>query len=313
MNGNYEKIIERIAKSSGLEKNEIERKIEAKRAKLSGLISREGAAQVICAELGINLDKEKLKIGELLPSMRKVNTIGKVISISPVRKFTRNNKESKVVNLFIADESSNVRVVLWDENHIDLIEKKQVKEGDVVEVSNGNMRNNEIHLGGFSEFKKVNKELGEVVTEKIVKPKKISELNVSESVSLRAFVVQAFEPKTFEVCPECKKRAFPQDGGFVCKEHGKVTPEKRALINFVLDDGSESIRSVMFSDNFSQVGITDLEDPSLLSQQKNNLLGKEMFFNGDVRNNKFFNNSELIVDSVKEVNLDELINELEKG
>jgi hypothetical protein len=69
---NYEKMVERIAKSSGLGVDEIRRKIEAKRAKLSGLISLEGAAQVIAAELGINFENEKVKIDELMPGMRKV-------------------------------------------------------------------------------------------------------------------------------------------------------------------------------------------------------------------------------------------------
>ena len=48
---NYDLLIERIAKASGLEKEEVERKVEAKKAKLSGLISKEGAAQIIAAEL----------------------------------------------------------------------------------------------------------------------------------------------------------------------------------------------------------------------------------------------------------------------
>ena len=64
--------MERIASSSGTGKEEIERKIEAKRAKLSGLISKEGAAQVVASELGVSFDNEQLKIDELLPNMRKV-------------------------------------------------------------------------------------------------------------------------------------------------------------------------------------------------------------------------------------------------
>ena len=44
--GNYDKIVEKIAKHSGLKAEEVNRKIEAKRAKLSGLISQEGAAQI---------------------------------------------------------------------------------------------------------------------------------------------------------------------------------------------------------------------------------------------------------------------------
>jgi len=84
---NYDRIIEKISKISGVSKEEIERKIEAKRAKLSGLISKEGAAQVVAAELGISFDNEKLKIEELLPGMRKVNVTGKVVNIYPARTF----------------------------------------------------------------------------------------------------------------------------------------------------------------------------------------------------------------------------------
>jgi len=56
-----------------------------------------------------------------------------------------------------------------------------------------------------------------------------------------------------------------------------------------------------------------LENPSMLLQQKENLLGKEMFFLGNVRQNKFFNNKEIIVESASEINLDELIQEMEKN
>jgi len=84
---NYEKILGRIARSAGLEKEEIERRVNEKRDKLSGLISKEGAAQVVAAELGISFDDEILKIGELLPGMRKVNLVGKIIGLTPIRTF----------------------------------------------------------------------------------------------------------------------------------------------------------------------------------------------------------------------------------
>ncbi|MEM4271924.1 MAG: replication factor A, partial [Candidatus Pacearchaeota archaeon] len=87
---NYEKLVEKICKLSNLSKEEIERKVEAKKAKLSGLISKEGAAQIVAAELGLNLDKERLKISELAHGMRKANILGKIIDISPVRQFSKN-------------------------------------------------------------------------------------------------------------------------------------------------------------------------------------------------------------------------------
>ena len=119
---NYNKILEKISLASGIDRDEIERRVEAKRAKLSGLISKEGASQVIAAELGISFDNEKLKLDELLPGMRKVNVVGKIVTLFPVREFNKNGREGKVTNMIIADETSNIKVVLWDTNHIELIE-----------------------------------------------------------------------------------------------------------------------------------------------------------------------------------------------
>src|SRR3989344_6374772 len=154
MIGNYSQLVERIARSSGLTKEEIDRRVEAKRAKLSGLISKEGAAQVVAAELGISFDKEKMKLSELLSGMKKANVVGKIIQLFPVREFNKNGREGKVANFVIADETSNARAVLWDTNHIALIEKGEIKEGDVVEISNANIRNGELHLSSFADIKK---------------------------------------------------------------------------------------------------------------------------------------------------------------
>jgi len=313
MNGNYEKMLIRISKVSGLNKEEIERKIEAKRAKLAGLISHEGAAQVIAAELGISFDNEKLKIDELLPGMRKVNVVGKIINLFPVRTFTtKKGDEGKVVNLILADDTSNIKVVLWDTHHIELIEKGSVGKDSVIEIVNASMRDNEIHLGSFSEFKPSSEIFDIVQTEKLTQSKNIADFRLGDNSEVRAFIVQIFDPKFFNVCSECKKKVVPEGNNFVCAEHGKVAPERRALINLVLDDGTETIRSVLFHDNLSSLGLTDLENPEILSMKKQNLLGKEMLFRGNVRNNKFFNSIELIVDNVQEINLDELISKLEK-
>ncbi|MAG79198.1 hypothetical protein CMI40_02375 [Candidatus Pacearchaeota archaeon] len=311
MNGNYDKIIDKISQKSELSKEEIERQIEAKQAKLSGLISKEGAAQIIAAEQGISFDNEKLKIDELLPGMRKINVIGKVINLSPVRTFVRNDKEGKVVNITIADDTSNIKAVLWDTNHIELIEKNEITNGKVIEIMNASMRDNEIHLGSFSELKLSNEVLENIKTEKIVKEKKIADFKLSDNSSVRAFIVQTHAPRFFNVCPNCKKKVNQEGVDFICLEHGKVVQEKRALLNLVLDDGSETIRSVVFHDFLPSIGITELENQEMLTQQKENLLGREMIFSGNVRMNKFFNNQEFIIDGVKDVNIDELVEKLE--
>jgi ssDNA-binding replication factor A large subunit len=309
----YKRIVNSIVKSSGLNVNDIEEKVEAKQRKISGLISKEGAAQIVAAELGVAIENENLKIEELGADMRKVNVVGKVIEIFPVRTFTRNDKESKVVNFIIADETSNTRAVLWDLHHIKLIEEGKIKVGDVIEISNSSVRESEIHLGSFSELKLSNEPMREVKTEKIMTEKKISDFKISNNISTRAFIVQIFDPKFFDVCTDCKKKVTPEGEGFVCGEHGKVANERRALINFVLDDGTESIRAVLFHDQIPELGLSkeDLENAESLSTKKQEILGKELIFSGTVRKNSFFDNLELIISQIKEANVDELIKEME--
>lgn len=312
---NYEKVLEKIARASNLDKEEIRRKVEAKRAKLSELISYDGAAQIVAVELGVNFENEKLKINELLPGMRKVNAVGKIINLFPVRTFKNSKGEdSKVANFVLADETSNLKVVLWDTNHISLIESGRVKEGSVIELNNASMRGGELHLGSFSELK-ISSDLlddGKIVTERVVQEKNISDFAVSGNFKTRAFIVQSFEPRSFNVCPECSKKVTAEGENFTCTDHGKIPPEKRYLINIVLDDGTETIRAVLFHENLSKIGLTELENIERLISQREDLLGKEMFFSGNVRTNKFFNEPEFIVNQASEVNLDALIEELKK-
>ncbi|VVB80074.1 Replication factor A [uncultured archaeon] len=313
MDGNYEKLLDRVSRVSGLEKEEIDRRVNAKQAKLSGLISKEGALQVIAAELGINFDNEKFKIDELVPGLKKVNITGQIIKLFPIRNFTtKKGEEGRVANIIIADDTSNIKVVLWDTNHIGLIESGTLSEGSVVEIVNGSMRMGEVHLGSFSEFKPSSEIFSNLVKEKVSRDKTVGSLNIGDSAKVRAFIVQVFEPKFFYVCPECKKKASQNVEGFFCVEHGKVSPEKRALMNVILDDGSGTIRSVAFNDVLPKLGLTDFENLELLSQQRQNLLGKELIFTGNVKMNSYFNNPEFSIESIDDVDLDALLKKLDK-
>ncbi len=309
--GNYENIIKKIAQSSGLSEEELDRRVEAKRSKLSGLISKEGAAQIIAAELGISFDKEKLKISELLTGMKRVNVTSKILQIFPVRTFTRNGNLNKVVNMLVADETGNTKLVLWDTHHIELVEKGEIKAGDIIEVANASVREGEVHLGSFSEFKKSQEVLGNVKTEKVMRDKKLVEMKNGDSVKVRAFILQVFDPRFFEVCPECKKKVILENGFGMCNEHGKVAPLRRALLNLVIDDGSENIRTVLFNDQLMQMGLNP-DDINVFINQKQDMIGKEFIFYGNARQNKMFNNLEFVADKIEEVDLDVLIKELEK-
>jgi len=69
----------------------------------------------------------------------------------------------------------------------------------------------------------------------------------------------------------------------------------------------------MFSDQLEKImSLEDLENGEFFSIKKEELLGKEMLVNGQVRKNSLFNNNEFIVSDFKEPDLDKLIEELEK-
>jgi len=307
---NYSQLVERISLASKLPKEDIERKVEAKRAKLSGLVSKEGAAQIVAAELGINFDKERMKISELVQGMKKANVIGKILEVISIRSYNKNGREGKVANLVIADESNNVKTVLWDTNHIALFEQNKIKAGDVIEVSNAQVRNGELHLSSFSDIKLSKETIGNVVEKKQFALTKIDKMQSGQSVKVRAVVVQVFEPRHFEVCPECGKRVIEEE----CKIHGKIVPKKRALLNVVLDDGTDSIRSVLFGDNIYQLGLNEEEVFNIekFMEKKNSILGEEKFFIGNVKTNALYNTMEFNVEKVEDVNVNELMTELEK-
>ena len=293
--GNYEQLLQRIASASGLQSEEIDRKVEAKRAKLSGLISKEGAAQIIAAELGVSLDNELLKISELVEGMKRAHILGKITKIFPVRSYVKNEKEGKIGSFLLGDNSSNVRVVLWDNHHIGLIESASLKEGDIVEIMSAGVRNGEVHLGAFSDLKPSNEKLDNVQTLRASHALKLKDARVGSYGKVRATVVQLFDPKYFE--------------------DKKQTGKQRALINLVLDDGSETIRCLLNEEHLKLLGFSDEEIFSLegFGKKKGSLLGEEKHFTGSFKMNTYFNKLEMNAESIENIDADLLVKELGQG
>lgn len=307
--GSYEQILERISKSSGKSIEDLERSIEAKRAKLSGLISKEGAAQIVASELGISFEKEKMKISELMTGMKRINLVGKIVRMNRVVEYDKNGRQGKIGSFLLADDSGNIRVVLWDTNHIELIEKGELKEGTVVEISGGDIRNGEMHLSSFADIKKSSEVIGEVISKPMVKFKEIKDIGFNEAVSVRGFVVQIFGPNFFNACPQCGKKVSETSN---CEQHGVVVPKQKAILNFILDDGTETIRATLFHDQLLKlVDESSLQSTESFMPKREELIGQEFFIEANARKNNFSEALELNVNEIKPVNLDELIKELE--
>ena len=209
----YEHIIERIKKEGKISEEEINQKIDAKMKQLSGLISKEGAAHIIANELGIKLFENfsgKLQIKNIIAGLRSVETVGKVAQTYELREFKTNDREGKVASLVIGDETGTIRVVMWGEQAENI---KNINKDMTIKVIGGYVKNNkgyiELHLNEKSQVI-LNPE-GETVKE-IKQPKterkSIDKLTESDSyVEILGTIVQIFDPRFFERCPQCSKRS----------------------------------------------------------------------------------------------------------
>jgi hypothetical protein len=209
----------------------------------------------------------------------------------------------------LADDTSNIRVVLWDTNHISLIENGTIKEGEVIEILGGDIRNMELHLGGFGDIKLSSAVLDNVQEKPIVQKKTIDKIMTNENVLTRAFVVQLFGPTFYFTCPECNKKL---EEGSKCSVHGIVNGKKNAILTLIIDDGTGNIRAVIFSEQLKKIASEDeLENTESFMAKRNELIGKEIIVEGSARKNKLSEALEIFVNDLREVDLDKLVEELE--
>lgn len=319
----FEDIIARIKEKSGISEDELVSRINDKKKQLAGLISNEGAAHIVANELGVKIFDEvsgKLQIKNVLAGMRDVETAGRAVQIYEAREFNSNGRQGKVATLLIGDETGTIRVVLWGSQADNV---RNIKSNDVIKIVGGYVRENngrkEIHLNERSQLaiNPLNITIGEVASGKGVELKKpsrkaIIDIKESESnVEILGTLVQAFEPRFFEICPKCSKRArMSEEGVFVCSEHGQVSPEYSYVFNAVIDDGTDNIRAVFFRQQMEKLFQRSREEvlkfkdePQGFEAVKNEILGSIVKLSGRANKNEAFGRVEFVANSV-EVNPD---------
>ena len=300
-------IIERIKESTTLTEEEINEKIKKKTEQLSGLISKEGAGQIVANELGVKLfDFEgPIKINKIVSGMRTVETIGKIIKIYDINTFTtKDGRDGKVGNVMIGDETGRIRITFWNEMTDKL---SLMKEGDVLKIKDAYSRlnNNYVELSMTDKSKFFINPEGVSIDE--VKERKnnrtwIKDLKGGEeNIELLATIVQVFEPRFFEICPDCNRRTKPLDGKFTCQEHGEIIPNFSYVMNAQIDDGTGNIRSVFFR-NQAKILLNKEEDEilkfkddnTLFNNYKDELLGNIVKLVGRVNKNEMFDRLEFV-------------------
>jgi hypothetical protein len=120
-----------------------------------------------------------------------------------------------------------------------------------------------------------------------------------------------FGPTFFSVCPSCGKKVNGETSS--CEQHGVVTPKQNAILTLILDDGTESVRALLFGDQIKTLINQDSIPPTeAFMPYREDLLGREILVEGNVRKNKLSENTEIFVNVVGELNIDTLIAQLEK-
>ena len=140
--------------------------------------------------------------------------------------------------------------------------------------------------------------------------KTIKELTGNEeNVELLATVVQLYDPRYFDVCPQCGKRALVTAEGNQtttrCAEHGVITPQTNYVLSAFLDDGTGNLRATFWRQQSQR--LTEKTDAELLQYKDNpasfeavktELLGEIIKVVGRCKKNETFDRIELTANLV---------------
>lgn len=116
--------------SKSITKEEFTEKVNEKVEQMGGLCDEKTAAMLVAHDLGMNeTEKSSQKVADIKSDSGNVNFIAKVVSVFPIREFTRSDGTvGRVGNLLVADETGSIRITLWDDK-ADLINQGFIEIG----------------------------------------------------------------------------------------------------------------------------------------------------------------------------------------
>jgi len=316
-----EEIVERIRQKTGMSKGEIEHKI--REIAQVNEISEHAAALLLAEELGVKTDEEGvplMHISELVPGMRGINIVGRVLRKYPVRDYKKKDgSQGRVAGLLIYDNTGRARVVLWDSEISKYYNEIQV--GRVIKIINADVRESlrglpELHVN-FRSRLIINPDdprveeippIEEVRSYNYTR-KSIGELMDGEKfVEIRGTIAKLYRIIAYDACPQCRRKVDYDSATdtWICIEHGEVKPITATILDFGLDDSTGYIRVTLFGDDVVEIlgvepeeiseklkelikmGMTAREAGRKLAEDEfYHVLGKEILVRGNVVEDRF--------------------------
>jgi replication factor A1 len=234
-----EETIELILKHTEHQRDEVLKMIEEKRQELGPeVVNDESAAMIIARELGIDLQqvsaKARIRIEDITESTGRVPLTARVVSINPVRSFTRKDGgDGKVASLFVADDTGEMRVTLWDEISR-VVEEDIVKIGDVIQLRGGYVKK------GLGDALEIN--MGRMSGIKVLDEYEIEDLGIDFGETPSPKINELTEEKMYNITVTAKVQkvfplsTFPRDEG---ESEGKV-------LSIIAADETREIRCVFW-------------------------------------------------------------------
>ena len=284
MNVPYDTLLKKVTEHSGLSEQEVESKVSEKLEALAGLITKEGALQIIANDLGVKVLSEgfsKMTVDQLAPGLRSISLTLRVLDLYEVRTFERDGREGKLAPFLAGDESGQVRVVGWGEL-ADAVQS--LVKGDVVVLSNCYVKEGyrggvEVHLNDRSEIEKNPDGVSVSVKDPTAKRKKMEDITKSDDlVEVFGTIVQVYDPYFYEADPKTGRKVSGTP---------PAETEFRGILNVFVDDGSRSLKAVFFNEQFKALSESPLdslrEDAQSRDEFKESLLGSFITLSGRVR------------------------------
>lgn len=325
----FEEVLEKITEETELSEDEVKEEVDEKMDEFEGLVSEEGAVHLVAKEYGVEVQgaaENDLKIDNVVPEMRKVNIKARVLSISDLNTFERDDEEEdgRVQNLLLGDDTGTIRVTLWDEQ-TEIAD--QIEEGDPIEIAGAytvedDQGRAEIRLGDSSKVKMADEDdVPEVDAPEGATTTEASIREVSgegNSYSVKGLLVAMYGSNPFyRVDPETGDTAREDDDGNLVTDDGKEVedPDHRLAITGVIDDGTGAVRAVFFGDQARKILDIDEEteregDQEAVEKASEEALGKEISIEGRTRYNDYFDQTEITVNGVDSVDAEDEIEEL---
>ncbi|MFA5406071.1 MAG: DUF2240 family protein [Candidatus Nanoarchaeia archaeon] len=313
----FDELLMRIVKSSGMSKEDVLARINAKVTELSGLVSKKGAAHIVASSFGIQLNEARqsafVELKNLVAGLNNISISAVITRVFPINEFDKNGKTGKVASVIINDGTDEARLVFWNEM-TEIIASGKLNVNDFIKVHHLRSKKGnygfELHFGARSRID-VNPEGDKPkivsVNNKRSAPNRflICDLQQGLETELRACLVKLHDFKVFyDVCPDCGKSAKDNK----CADHGEVKPKKALIISSVFDDGTGSIRCIFFkqqaetllgcsTDYAVKLALDNGSDAAIINE-KRALVGEEFVISGRVNHNSFNDQLEMVINSI---------------